>query len=352
MNVVGPSLASWCLLIGQKPGLKARAFVLGCIGILSSLSGVRALAQQPYAPQSVEVAPVATISSARDLYRGLPPDVDLALNIIAGKADPSKGFGRIVQPVAALEDSNGRLLIADTNPPMIRIFDFAHRKYSEIELATIAKTIGGMATDDSGFLYLSDTAKGRVLILNSKGKFVGYLQEKGQKEAYFLAPAGIAVDDHRGSVFVCDTSRNMVIKMDRSGRVLDKFGTRGGGSGPGEFRSPTEIAIWKGELFVLDSKNARIQRFDLSGKFQSQFKVSPSQGLATDGKALYLSQPGMGRIAVLDHDGSLLLSLKSKSGYQFDPAALSLTQKHCLYVVNRASHVVDLLPLETGNRCR
>lgn len=93
-----------------------------------------------------------------------------------------------------------------------------------------------------------------------------------------------------------------------------------GGSGPGEFRSSTDVAIWKGELFILDSKNARIQRFDLCGKFQSQFKISPSQGLATDGKALYLSQPSLDRIDVLDHDGSLLLSLKSKSGHQFDPA--------------------------------
>lgn len=142
MNLAGPTSVSLCLLIGQKPiGLKARhAFLLGYIVIFSSLFGVVPWHRNPTLASLLSWPPWQPSARPRICTALFRQEWISGLTSSLGKRTQVTASGGLCSPLRSLRTlTNGRLLIADTNPPMIRIFDFAHRKYSEIELATIAR---------------------------------------------------------------------------------------------------------------------------------------------------------------------------------------------------------------------
>ena len=91
----------------------------------------------------LDIKPVATFTSSRDVQpKGLSPAAQLALTIIAGKAEHSVDAERIVRPIAAIKDPKGRVLVLDTKPLSIRVLDFPKRKYQDINLAAWTPRIG------------------------------------------------------------------------------------------------------------------------------------------------------------------------------------------------------------------
>ena len=141
----------------------------------------------------------------------------------------------------------------------------------------------------------------------------------------------------------------MVIMLDKKGAVLANFGKRGGGTGPGEFKFPTEIVAAGDELFVLDSGNARIQVLDLRGHFRKEitvFDAAHSAGLAVDkGKKIYVSDPELNRLQVLNYDGQLLYTVgNTGSGVaEFNEiSGIWLDSERCLYVVDTKNKRVQL----------
>lgn len=82
---------------------------------------------------------------------------------------------------------------------------------------------------------------------------------RAQEPGQFRSPWGIAVDDH-GDVYVTDTGNHRVQKFDREGNFITQWG--GFGNGDGQFNFPYGIAVdAKGSVFVVDSGNTRIQQF-------------------------------------------------------------------------------------------
>jgi sugar lactone lactonase YvrE len=299
-----------------------------------------------YKPQ-----PIASFTGPGNFKYTLPQGAEITLDIIAGKADPSQKKPGIEFPVAAVTDSQGRLLVADGAIKVIHIFDFVRHKYYELDVEKRGvKSIGGLAVNDKGEIYLTDPRQGKIFTFTAKGVFVGYLQPAKDKEGYYVSPIGIAIDHAHGYIYVCDSGRDMVIKLNRSGHVLRMFGIRGGGTGPGEFKRPTQVAVLQGEVFVLDSGNRRIQKLNSDGKYLAEIRAPEGVGLAVDRRQrILLSQPTLHRIAVMDQDGHLLSTFQSGDGNAFDPFSLWLKSDQCLYVTDKANKVVDLFRVDGGS---
>src|SRR5262249_15430121 len=82
-------------------------------------------------------------------------------------------------------------------------------------------------------------------------------------------PEGVAVDD-LGRLFVSDTGNNRVQRFDPAGVFLGEFG--GFGFGEGLFDKPRDLFVSGGlRLFVLDSENDRVSQYDLDGRSQGIF---------------------------------------------------------------------------------
>jgi hypothetical protein len=154
--------------------------------------------------------------------------------------------------------------------------------------ATIAglQLPGGVAVDDSGNMYIAETAANRVRKVNTKGIIstiagngtAGYSGDGGQATAAELnGPRGITVDPF-GDVFVTDTRNNCIRRITASGLIGTIIGTGfnagtglGGYSGDGgiaenaELNNPWDIATdSNGNIFIADAGNHVVRMVNLN----------------------------------------------------------------------------------------
>ncbi len=139
---------------------------------------------------------------------------------------------------------------------------------------------GGLATDGSGNVWVSDTDNERLEEFNNKGEFIRAVGSNGSGVGQFGWTLGVTVDS-KGYVWATDQGNNRVEEFNSEGVFVRMFGwgvsngenklqvcvssCRAGiqGSGNGEFYLPEGIAVdSKGNVFVADRGNKRVQEFN------------------------------------------------------------------------------------------
>jgi len=92
--------------------------------------------------------------------------------------------------------------------------------------------------------------------------YAGKWGSRGAGAGQFLNPCGLAVDDE-GHVYVSDTFNHRIQRFTSAGAYLGGWGTSG--TGPDQVRSPRNIDIHGSSLYVADTGNNRISVFGLYG---------------------------------------------------------------------------------------
>src|SRR5919198_703687 len=161
----------------------------------------------------------------------------------------------------------------------------------------------GIATDQEGNLYVSDTSNARIQKFKSDGTPLFKWGKDGSYDGAFFFPRGVAVD-FVGNVYVADEGNHRIQKFDARGSFLTKWGKEG--SGPGQFKSPWGVACDAlGNVYVVDSGNHRIQKFDGNGTFQcawgnrgiTEMQVNFPSGIAMDREGcVYVVDSGNNRV--------------------------------------------------------
>jgi DNA-binding beta-propeller fold protein YncE len=234
-----------------------------------------------------------------DVVAGERPAVcDEVLNVLAGKADSSPAnHGEPIRAGGVAVDSGMRVLVTEPSTHTIHILDFAGRKASQID-GTKGDRMSqpfGIAVDGNDNIYVTDLARGRIAVFKADGKFKRYIGTF-RDEGLFEFPRSIAIDRATGRIYLADSKRNFVLILDENGKIIAQVGKRGGGSRNAEFMEPTEIALYRNEVFVLDKRNVRIQVLDLDGRFRRQFQLEGSGADSASGMAI-------------DNEGRLLVSI-------------------------------------------
>lgn len=161
----------------------------------------------------------------------------------------------------------------------------------------------GVATDNEGNLYVSDTSNARIQKFKSDGTPLLKWGRDGSFDGAFFFPRGIAVD-FAGNIFVADEGNNRIQKFDQRGSFLVKWGKEG--SGPGQFKAPWGVACDAlGNVYVVDSGNHRIQKFDGNGTFicawgnrgKTEGQLNFPYGIAVDKEGnVYVVDSGNSRV--------------------------------------------------------
>jgi DNA-binding beta-propeller fold protein YncE len=270
-------------------------------------------------------------------------------------------------PRAVATDASGRVVVADPPAHAVHVLDFKGKTSFRIQGGKDRRlqTPAGVAADSLGNIYVSDSDRGMILVYDNLGRFRHYLG-KIKGEAYFERPAGIAVDGPSGRIYVADSARNAVFVLDLRGAVVGSFGDKPHSSGRAEFSKPTGVVFAGGQLFVLDSFGSRVQILDGQGNLLRQVRTpndnhSPPDhaGLAIDSAGnLYVSDEVEGKVRVYSQEGKLVGVFGrpgSKTGEFSRPLGLWADARDRIYVAdsnNRRIQVFQFRRREERGGCQ
>lgn len=154
-----------------------------------------------------------------------------------------------------VETNKHRVLILNNNGEIIKTIGKRGIGTAEFNYPT------NICIDKNGKAYIVDAMNFRIQIFDSIGNFITMFGKNGDATGYFASPKGISVDSN-GNIYVVDALLNNVQIFDISGNLLSYFGKKG--NNDCEFWMPNGIFInSQDKIFVADSYNSRIQIFKL-----------------------------------------------------------------------------------------
>ncbi len=274
-------------------------------------------------------------------------------------------FGRerreIGRPHGVAASAGGeRICVADPGRRVVHVFDRRERRYVELKGRKGEDFLSpiGVALDEAGNLFVSDSQRGKILVFDGALKFLYSIggDEGAQR------PTGLAAA--RGRLYVVDTLGHRVLVY-RSGtrpaQLLFQFGGRG--TGTGRFNYPTDIAVSAGgrltpggeagRIYVNDSLNFRIQVFDAEGRFLQAVGrpggasggFQRPKGIALDSdENLYVADALSDAVQIFDRGGRFLLGFGGPGrtdGEFWLPAGVAIAADRVL-VADSANHRVQV----------
>ena len=182
--------------------------------------------------------------------------------------------GKFYYPRGLATSPDGVIYIADSGNNRVQKFDLDGNlinAWGKFGFAWRGAEAGkfdvpwGVATDQQGFLYVSDTSNARIQKFQPDGTPLLKWGRDGGYDGAMFYPRGIAVDFF-GNVYVADEGNHRIQKFDARGNFLLKWGKEG--NGLGQFKSPWGVATDAlGNVYIVDSGNHRVQKFDANGTF-------------------------------------------------------------------------------------
>jgi sugar lactone lactonase YvrE len=315
------SITVLVLLVAARPGRPASASLPGPV-VRGTIEYVRSIES------------VREFSKPRSIWGKL-------LERVAGPAETPQ----LLRPYAVTQDSAGRLIVADTGQRVVHIFDFEHRSYRFIP-GERRRPLGspvGVAVDRSDNIYVSDSAQARILVFDRNGKFLRVIGDPA-RGVELRRPTGLAIDREQQLLYVCDTLRHEVLVLNLAGTLVRTIGRRG--VGPGEFNFPTSLAISGETLYVVDAMNFRVQAFARNGRFLHSFgklghrtgTFNRPKGIAADNDGnLYIVDGLFETVQVFDPEGHLLYYFGSPGrgpGQFVLPAGIYIDPRNRIFVAD------------------
>lgn len=224
-----------------------------------------------------------------------------------------RGVGRDSSPWGVAVDDDGFLFASDSRASrVVRISPDGFELLAIVDEGGAPGSISrpkGIALGPDGLLYVVDGGNRRVQVFTRDGEFRSQWGGQGGGEGQFNAPRGIAVDAD-GFVYVADGFNDRVQKFGPDGSFVAMWGSRG--EEPGEFSTPNGIAVGpSGLVYVADTFRDRVQVFSSTGEFWRFAVTAPAVrnpvGVAVDqAERLYVTEEADHRVAVFEPDGALV----------------------------------------------
>ena len=291
----------------------------------------------PPPPAQARIQFVRSLDPA--VVRGKPSFLSRAWRAFVGGGNEP----RMLQPYGIAVSPDRKVYVADTFGRAIHVYDLAKPGYSSVRVD--GQSLIGVAYSD-GLLFVTDSATGRLLCLDTKGHTRWTL---GRKEG-FQRPTGLVVAGDR--LYVVDSLRHRVVAVSLAGAVIDTFGEPG--SGPGQLNFPTNIARSRdGRLFVTDTMNFRVQVFSEDGRYLRAFgrlgdgsgDFDKPKGIAVDSAGHVYVVEGMNDVVqVFDGSGAFLLAFGgsgSGDGQLWLPSGITIVND-TVYVADSANRRVQV----------
>ncbi len=184
----------------------------------------------------------------------------------AGETNLAAELDWLSMPSDIAIGESGQSFVVDSGNAQIAIFDAEGNK--TLTLGMFGSEDGqlagplGIGLGDNGDIYVADRGNGRIVMFDAKGRARSHFKIEAEGED--VVPIDIAVGSKGKELFVTDNTGHRVVVVDSRGRFLRAWGDEG--EDDGQFRYPATIDIdAAGNVYVVDVLNARVQKFDAMG---------------------------------------------------------------------------------------
>ncbi len=304
----------------------------------------------PSPPSQPRLKYVRSLSSEKRLKEGTDQGSAIKDLLLGKKKGPDEGIS-LAKPYGVHADREGRVLVADTLLHRLVVFDLKKNVVSEWGGSGKGRLITpiGVTSDSLGRVYVTDSTDQRVVVYDRSGK---YLYAWNPKEV-FERPTGIAIDEKRERIYVVDTKKHQIFVLNMRGDLVSTIGEKG--NEPGQFLFPVNLAVGgDGRLFVVDTMNNRVQILDPEGKPVKAFgknsdapgNFARPKGLALDPDGnIYVADAAFNNFQIFNQDGEVLLIVGEggRGPGQFQlPAGAYMDAQARLYVVDQMNSRVQI----------
>lgn len=261
----------------------------------------------PPAPDEPRVQYLTAFGSAKDLRGG---SGDTFKTFITGEVPPNTP---ILKPYG-VATSPKNIYVCDTGAGLILRMDLAARKIFAIAPTGpgALKSPVNLSVDDNGWLYIADSVRDQVVVIDDKENFVATIGEKGVNKPrdVVLSKDRIYVADiAQHSVHVCDKATRAPLFDIPRGAEATNINTR--------LFQPINLALdSQGRIYVGDFGGYRVQVFDADGNYlrtvgkygDNYGEFARLKGIAVDRDNLLYAVDAAGQIVqIFDDTGRLLM---------------------------------------------
>ena len=189
----------------------------------------------------------------------------------------------------------GRVMVADPSNSRIQILDHQLKHIQDITRDGDGKALSRptrICMNNHGDVIISDYRSNRVLVYDKTDLYSRELPGP------WSGPAGIAVDAD-DNIYICDTQKYRIKVLDKDGKVIRTFGSQG--KSPGRFSNqPLNITVF-GDQLVISDNGGRIYYFTKSGEFIKNLEP----GIVNAASALTVSPAG--DLIIVDYEGEVVV---------------------------------------------
>ncbi len=284
----------------------------------------------------------------------------------------SKDGGYRLAVVVSATNGSGSASVTVYEPPPTPTYTSSFGSYG-MGNGQLREPEGGLATDASGNVWVSDTYNDRLEEFNSKGEFVRTAGSFGTGAGQMGWTEGVTVDS-KGNVWSTDEGNARVEEFNSSGTFLKMFGwgvangenkfqtctvsCHAGiqGSGNGEFYLPEGIGVDSaGDVFVADRGNRRVQEFNselvwVRNISQSEEHEGPFYLTVDSSNDVWVAYSWENKIAEFNNEGKLLHvwgTSGSEPGKLSDPYGVAVGTEGDVWVSEYANNRVQVFT-QTG----
>lgn len=228
----------------------------------------------------------------------------------------------------------------------------------------------GVAVDAKGNIYTSDAGNGRVVVFDRNGDFIfkfgKFVEEpRFSKPGDFSAPLGISVDTRSGRIYVADKKRHRVLIFDSKGRFIKEF----------KVMMPVALLVHQdrlyvttfGPIFIFDLEGKELEKWGKRGRLKGEFDFPNGLAVGKEGN-IYISDLNNTRVVALNKKGEVIWitgeppkSLQEPQRKIGLPAGMAIDEQQNLYVVdsfhfsikifdNKGKMLVEVGPGQSGKR--
>ncbi|RKX22605.1 MAG: hypothetical protein DRP35_01535 [Candidatus Zixiibacteriota bacterium] len=305
----------------------------------------------PAAPRTPKIKYVKTIYGQFDLERSFFGKIK---DFFFGR---SEGY-KIGKPYGLIYDGKSKLYIADTSKKGILVLNLktgTSNFFNDLGSFGQLEEPVYIQISNNNNIYVADTKLKNIAVFNEDYTFSHFIGKGGE----FEGPVGMTFNQKDSMIYIVDTQDHRVKVFSQNGKLIKTIGKRG--DEKGEFHYPLTIKIVNDTLYIVDSFHFTVQALDMDGNYLFNFgpkkagagNMARPRDIAVDSDGnIYVTDAMRNNIQIYNNKGQLLLKFGSEGNLagQFKlPAGIWIDKDDYIYISDSINDRIQIFRYIASN---